>query len=275
MNRKNILKTAAALTGSLLLLASCDYDDTLHNTPHPDRGALVLHTDYDRGAYFLRTNNYCVSIEGCDCHCPDLFAPGTYTLSLYNLPTGMTDKDGTISVDRLSDGTLTLQPGTLYAAAVEATVTADDTLHIRQNLLQRTRRLNLRLTATTGNPDLLAQVEARLTGLAPALESATLTLTGEPAEVRPVFTRENNVLTAPLNLLGTMPQARQYLTVTLTNHDGQSQTAGYDLTELLSSFNTGISPLTLDADLQLMTGADFGFNIFNWTDGGSENEDAV
>lgn len=275
MDRKNILKTAAAMAGSLLLFAACDYDDTLHDTPHPAQGALVLHTDYDRGNYFLRSGDYRTTLEEAKCHCPDLFAPGTYILALYNLPEGMTDHDGILSVDRLPDGTLTPRPGTLYATSTEATVIADDTLHVRQDLLQRTRLLTLRLTATTGNPDLLARIDARLTGLAPALESASMALTGEAAEVKPVFTREGTVLTAPLNLLGTMPGTRQYLTVTLTNRDGQSQTAGYDLTELLAPFNTGTSPLTLDADLLLMTEADFGFTISDWTDGGSEGGDAV
>ncbi len=275
MNRKELL-IAALLTGTALLPAACDYDDTLYNTPHPTQGVVVVHTDYDRGAYFLRAGSYLTALEGSDDTCPEYFDPGTYTLSLYNLPEGMTDNGGTLTIDRLDDGTLTPQPGTLYAAATEqATVVADDTLHIHLPMPQRTRQLTLRLTVTTGDASLLAGVEARLTGLAQALDAATLGLAGEAADAKPVFTLKDGVLTAPLNLLGTMPQARQYLTVTLTNRDSQSQTLGFDLSELLASFNTGTSPLTLDADLQLMEGADFGFSISDWTDGGSDSGDAV
>lgn len=273
--KRSILRTAAAFTGAVLLATACDSNDSLHNTPHPAKGIISLHTDYGEGTYFFRTNGYHTPVEASDYCCPDRFEPGEYTLSLYNVPTGMTDTGGTLSVNRLPDGTLTPQPGTLYAAVTQAQVTADDTLHINLPMPQRTRQLTLRLTVTEGDASRLASTEARLEGIASSLNTADLKLAGDPTAVKPVFTLTGGTLTAPLNLLGIIPSARQTLTVTLTNHDGQSQTLGYDLTEQLSEFNTGTAPLTLDADLQLMEESGFGFAITGWTKGGSDEGDAV
>lgn len=275
MNRKNILKAAVILAGTLILPTACDYDDTLHNTPHPWQGVLVVHTDYEDGIYYLRDGDYRTEVPGTAYICPDYFDPGTHTLAFYNLPQGMTDNGGELTVEKLDDGTLTPQPGTLYAGVTQAEVLADDTVHVTLSMPQRTRQLSLQLTINRGDESLLAAVEARLSGIAQALEPATMTLAPEPAEVRPVFTQEGKVLTAPLNLLGILPDQKQVLTVTLTNRDGQSQTLGYDLTNLLSDFNQGTTPVVLFGDLQLMEEAGFDFTITGWTDGGGDSGDAV
>ena len=274
MNRKNILKAAVILAGTLILPTACDYDDALHNTPHPWQGVLEVHTDYTSGTYYLRAGDYRTEVPEADYVIPDFFDPGTYTFVLFNLPQGMTEQGGTLTIDPLADGTLTPQPGTLCAASTQAEVLPDDTLRITLPMPQRTRQLTLRLTVTTGDASRLSSVDAHLTGIAQSFDVATLTLGPEPADVKPVFTREGLVLTAPLNLLGVLPGETQTLTVTLTNHDGQSQTLGYDLTSLLADFNTGTTPVTLDADLQLMEEAGFDFTITGWTDGGGDSGDA-
>ena len=275
MNRKNILPLAAALAGSLCLLAACDYDDTLYNTPHPRQGVVEVHTDYTSGTYYFRAGAYRTEVPEADYVVPDYFDPGTYTFACYNLPQGMTDNDGALTVDPLADGTLTPQPGTLYAASTQAEVLPDDTLRITLPMPQRTRQLTLRLTVTTGDVSRLSAVDARLSGVAQSLDVATLTLGSEPAVVKPLFTRDGLVLSAPLNLLGILPEETQALTVTLTNRDGQSQTLGYDLTNLLSDFNQGTTPVVLFGDLQLMEEAGFDFTITGWTDGGGDSGDAV
>ena len=107
-----------------------DYDDTLYNTPHPRQGVVEVHTDYTSGTYYLRSGGYRTEVLAGDYVIPDFFDPGTYTFVLFNLPQGMTEQGGTLTVDPLADGTLTPQPGTLHAASTQAEVLPDDTLRI-------------------------------------------------------------------------------------------------------------------------------------------------
>lgn len=274
---KNRISLPSCLLWLVLLLplaAACDRDDALYNTTHPAEGAIVLHTGY-AGDYYMKMQDYCAPVSTADFRCPQLFTPGSCTLSVFTLPEGMERTGDIISIAFLPDGTLTQQPGELRGNAATVSPTADDTLSVTLPLRQLTRRLTLKMKLQGGNSGIVAQVEARITGIAPALDIAALTLQGAPATVRPLFARNGDMLTAELNLLGTAADAKQQFTVILTATDGQQQTLTRDMTEALSAFNQGTEPMVLDATLELMNDAVLDADITDWTAGGSEEADAV
>lgn len=254
--------------------AACERDDTFCNTPHPAEGALLLHTGY-AGNYYMKVQDYHTSVPAADFPCPQVFVPGSYTLSVFNLPEGMERADNRVGVASLPDGTLLPQPGVLYGNAATIGIAADDTLAVTLPMKQLTRRLTLKMKLAGGNPGILAGTEASITGIAPALDIAALKLQGDPATVRPVFVREGDVLTAELNLLGTAADVRQEFIIVLIATDGQRQTLARDMTGALSDFNRGTDPMTLDATLELMNDALPDADITDWVPSGSEEGDAV
>ena len=254
--------------------AACERDDTFCNTPHPAEGALLLHTGY-AGNYYMKVQDYHTSVPAADFPCPQVFAPGSYTLSVFNLPEGMERADNRVGVASLPDGTLLPQPGVLYGNAATIGIAAAATLAVTLPMKPLTRRLTLKMKLAGGNPGILAGTEASITGIAPALDIAALKLQGDPATVRPVFVREGDVLTAELNLLGTAADVRQEFIIVLIATDGQRQTLARDMTGALSDFNRGTDPMTLDATLELMNDALPDADITDWVPSGSEEGDAV
>ena len=225
--------------------------------------------------YYMKVQDYHTSVPAADFPCPQVFAPGSYTLSVFNLPEGMERADNRVGVASLPDGTLLPQPGVLYGNAATIGIAADDTLAVTLPMKQLTRRLTLKMKLAGGNPGILAGTEASITGIAPALDIAALKLQGDPATVRPVFVREGDVLTAELNLLGTAADVRQEFIIVLIATDGQRQTLARDMTGALSDFNRGTDPMTLDATLELMNDALPDADITDWVPSGSEEGDAV
>lgn len=275
MKNRIFSKPALLWLGLLLpLTAACDYDDTLHDTPHPAQGAILLHTGYS-GEYYMKVREYCTTASQADFRCPGVFAPGSYTLSVFNLPGGMKRVGNVVSVVPLPDGTLNPQPGELRGNTTAVTLTADDTLSVTLPLKQLTRRLNLVMKLKDGNPDIVATAVARITGIAPALDLAALKLQGEPSTVRAAFKREGDLLTAELNILGISAGVEQRFTILITATDGQQQTLSRDMTGSLAAFNEGTEPLTLNATLELMNDFLPEADITDWTPAGSESGDAV
>lgn len=279
MKYRNSIFRMAGTVCVALFAAACTYDDALHNTPHPDAGVVVVENYDNDYPCYVKVDEHYWAIEGDEYCCPRHFDEGCYLLGVFNLPDGMKREGDLILVDRLADNTLVSQPGTLYASCTNIEVVKDDTLRVSLPMQQRTRQLTLKLVVTTGAPEKLAAVEARLTGIASALRLTDMSLAGEAAHVLPDFTADAGAdaytLSATLNLLGVMPQDKQILTIALTNRDGQKQSLGYDLSEVLKNFNTATTPLQLDADLKLMTEGDFNFTISDWTEGESDGADAV
>ncbi len=216
----------------------------------PPKAPLLLHTGY-AGNYYMKVQDYHTSVPAADFPCPQVFAPGSYTLSVFNLPEGM-ERCGQPGGRGIPCRTALLlpQPGVLYGNAATIGIAADDTLAVTLPMKQLTRRLTLKMKLAGGNPGILAGTEASITGIAPALDIAALKLQGDPATVRPVFVREGDVLTAELNLLGTAADVRQEFIIVLIATDGQRQTLARDMTGALSDFNRGTDPMTLDATLE-------------------------
>lgn len=263
------------------MLASCVKDE-LHNTPHPDQGVVSVSVDYPQGA---EEDDYTVEVDGKPLDEGDNasgpLAPGEHTVLVYNTPEGFTVTDGIAYVEHM-DGTRALTdlidplPETLYSGTKTVTVVADDTLHLDLSVAQRTRDLRLELTVTEGDPERIATITGKLSGVAGAYDLRNETLYGEAVSTAPAFTRNGDKIEADLRLLGTMGEA-QVLTLTLTFTDGLTQTVESDLTEVLANFNGDMEQtFTVTGSLRTPTEAGLGgCTITDWTNGGGGSGSAT
>ena len=227
-----------------LFLASCVKDE-LHNTPHPDRGAVTVSLTglAADGEYVLDIDGQTAAVTGSSFTFPDLLTPGTYSLVVYNRAEGFTfygrmaqvhTGDGRTRTDGASIIPL---PGYLKTASREITVVADDTLRLSPAPRQRVRDLHIEFSVTQGRPELIQTVTGTLSGIAGAFDMEAEQTAGEPASTVVAFTRDGDKLTADARLLGTMG-AVQTLVLDIAFVDGgRTQRTEVDLTEALADFN--------------------------------------
>ena len=233
------------MAAALLLAATSCVKDELHNTPHPDRGAVTVSLTglAADGAYVLDIDGQTADITGSPFTFPDLLTPGTYSLVVYNRAEGFTF-DGRMAQVHTEDGktradgvSIIPLPGYLKTASREITVTADDTLHLTPAPQQRVRDLHIEFTVTQGRPELIHTVTGTLSGIAGAFDMEAEQTTGEPASTIVAFTRDGDKLTADARLLGTMG-AVQTLVLDIAFVDGgRTQHTEVELTEAMKEFN--------------------------------------
>ena len=245
--------TFIAVMLAATLLSSCVKDE-LHNTPHPDRGAVTVSLTglAADGVYVLDIDGQTADITGSPFTFPDLLTPGTYSLVVYNRAEGFTF-DGRMAQVHTEDGktradgvSIIPLPGYLKTASREITVTADDTLHLtpapQQRVRtpapqQRVRDLHIEFTVTQGRPELIQTVTGTLSGIAGAFDMEAEQTTGEPVSTVVTFTRDGDKLTADARLLGTMGAAQTLVLDIAFVDGGRTQQTEVDLTEALADFN--------------------------------------
>ena len=253
-----------------VLLASCVKDE-LYNTPHPDKGAVLVTTDWTGCSsdavlpadYILRIGSEEQTVKGETNVFKSLFLPETQSLLVYHQAEGVTVSGTTATVNTLEDGTLNPMPGFLFSASKELGVQKDDTLKVTVPMMQRIRTLALTLKLKPGDEQLITETAATLTGIASSVDLATGSLTAaEGKTVVPIFTMGTGggetraagdpILTASLRLPGVMTGEKQELTLAVTLTDGTVQNVVTDLTQALKNFGSGkMEPLVLDATLTL------------------------
>ena len=234
----NMMGMAAAV-----LLSSC-VKDTLYDTPHPDKGAVTvsltgLSADDD---YALDIDGQTADITGSPFTYPDLLAPGTYRMVIYNLVEGFTFDGRTARVNAHTDGTSVIPlPGYLKTVSQEITVTADDTLRVNAVPVQRVRDLQFELEVTQGRPELIQSVTATLSGIAGIFDMEKGQTIGEPTSTVFSFTRDGSKLTADARLLGTMGDVQALVLDIVFTDGGRTQRTEVDLTEALADFNSDMT----------------------------------
>jgi hypothetical protein len=253
-----------------VLLASCVKDE-LYNTPHPDKGAVLVTTDWTGCSsdavlpadYILRIGSEEQTVKGETNVFKSLFLPETQSLLVYHQAEGVTVSGTTATVNTLEDGTLNPMPGFLFSASKELEIQKDDTLKVTVPMMQRIRTLALTLKLKPGDEQLITETAATLTGIASSVDLATGSLTAaEGKTVVPIFTMGTGggetrasgdpILTASLRLPGVMTGEKQELTLAVTLTDGTVQNVVTDLTQALKNFGSGkMEPLVLDATLML------------------------
>lgn len=277
--------TTTMLTLALLLTLGGCVKDELHDTPHPDTGSIAVAADWtgrgegvDIPAEWTVTMGGYTGTETGATHSPDyLFAPGSYTLAVYNPADGITVSGTTAAVAAADGSFITGIPGWFFTSVQEVAIAADTDYSLTAAMHQQVRELTLVIEPTGDAAERIGSIGGTLSGAAGTLDFATGTH-GTPSEVKLHFTKitsgdDAGKWTATVRLLGIAGDA-QRLTATLTYTDGNPQPTSLisDLTAALDGFNDGkTAPLTLGGTIAETPGeAGFTGEITDWetVDGG-------
>lgn len=232
-------------TAAVALLAVSCVKDTLYNTPHPDKGALTitLQSIAANDNYVVNVDGQTADITGSPFTFPQLLEAGTYRMMVHNRPEGFSFDGVMAYINSLSDksrtdGTSVIPlPGYLKTFSQEITVTADDTLRISSVPVQCVRDLQLELKVTQGRPELIQSVTGTLSGIAGTFDMEKGQTSGEPAYTVFSFTREGDMLTADVRLLGTMGNEQTLVLDIVFTDGGRTQHTGIDMVKALKEFN--------------------------------------
>ena len=281
----NMMGMAAAV-----LLSSC-VKDTLYDTPHPDYGKIAVTADWsargegiDIPATWTVTMGDYTGTETSATHAPDhLFAPGSYTLAVWNPAEGITVSGTTATVAAATgnragtDAFVNNTPGWFFTHTEQVSIEKDKDYPLTAVMQQQVRELTLMIEPAGDAADRIESIEGTLSGAAGTLDFATGTH-GTPSEVKLHFTKitegdDVGKWMATVRLLGIAGNS-QRLTATLTYTDGNPQPTSLnsDLTAALDGFNDGkTAPLTLGGTIAETPGeAGFTGEITDWetVDGG-------
>ena len=259
----NMMGMAAAV-----LLSSC-VKDTLYDTPHPDYGKIAVTADWsargegiDIPATWTVTMGDYTGTETSATHAPDhLFAPGSYTLAVWNPAEGIT-VSGTVATVAAATGSradtdafVNNAPGWFFTYTEQVSIEKDKDYLLTAAMKQQVRELTLVIEPTGDAAGRITEIAASLTGAAGTLDFATDTYGAASSVVLP-FTKitegaDAGKWTATVRLLG-VTGTEQLLTGEIRYADGNPlpTTLESDLTEALAAFNSGKSePLTLGGTL--------------------------
>ena len=273
-----------------VLLSSC-VKDTLYDTPHPDYGKIAVTADWsargegiDIPATWTVTMGDYTGTETSATHAPDhLFAPGSYTLAVWNPAEGITVSGTTATVAAATgnragmDAFVNNAPGWFFTYTEQVSIEKDKDYPLTAVMQQQVRELTLMIEPAGDAADRIESIGGTLSGAAGTLDFATGTH-GTPSEVELHFTKitegdDAGKWMATVRLLGIAGDA-QRLTATLTYTDGNPQPTSLnsDLTSALNGFNDGkTAPLTLGGTIAETPGeAGFTGEITDWetVDGG-------
>lgn len=273
-----------------LQLTGCVKDD-LYNTPHPDKGAVKITTDWSGASsdailpqsYVLRIGTLEQTVSGTSNAFNTLFEPGKQELLVCHTAEGITLNGNAATVNTRTDGTLEPMPGYLFSGAEELAIVPDDTLKVTVKMQQRIRTLTLALGLNPGDEERIAGTSATLTGIASSIDLKSGAIT-EGKNIVPAFTIGTNgaertraagapALTTTLRLLGVIPAEQQVLTLNLTLTDGSTHTITTDLSEALKNFAEKMEPLELDTTLELPVEAGVSATITDWKEVDNGNID--
>jgi len=273
-----------------VLLPSC-VKDTLYDTPHPDYGKIAVTADWsargegiDIPATWTVTMGDYTGTETSATHAPDhLFAPGSYTLAVWNPAEGITVSGTTATIAAATgnragtDAFVDNAPGWFFTHTEQVSIEKDKDYPLTAVMQQQVRELTLMIEPAGDAADRIESIGGTLSGAAGTLDFATGTH-GTPSEVELHFTKitegdDAGKWMATVRLLGIAGDA-QRLTATLTYTDGNPQPTSLnsDLTSALNGFNDGkTAPLTLGGTIAETPGeAGFTGEITDWetVDGG-------
>lgn len=288
------MKTIIALLSCVaLLLTACDKKDG-HKTSHPDKGAVAGTTEWSQrgedvaipAQYRVEAAGNAATANGAAFVVPGLFEPGTVEVLAYNLPAGVSVNDGIATINTMPDAAanataddtpptlLIPDAGVFFSGTATADAIADDTVRITLPMHQRMRRIHFTLTVTEGDPERIIAIEARLDGVAAAVDLRTGELTGNSASVMLSFARKGDRLTAEVWTMGIATGAKQQIVTTLTFTDGNRTETIADLTDTFRDFNADkLTPLTVTGSLYAPVGAKPDGTIINWTAGNGDGSD--
>lgn len=277
MKTRMILILLAGCAG--LFLTRCDVKDPIYNTPHPEKGAVVLTTDWTQHSedvtlpaeYVVKAGEVSANMKANMGTLPGVFDPGRLDVLVYNTPEKVTVNAEKATVQK-EGSDLVPDPGILFSGAKEVTVVADDTVRTTMAMQQRMREVQFTMTVTKGDPERITGATVRLSGVAASLDLRTGEVTGETASVAVKLTRIGEKLQGHLWVLGILPNVKQEVTVELEFMDDMQKTETWDAGDKLKDFNANkLVPAKLEAQMDIPLEIDMGGSIVDWTVG-SEHE---
>lgn len=263
-----------------LSLTSCVKDE-LFDTPHPDKGAVVITTEWAEAlaesdipaSYFLSMDGGAAKQANEKTFTyPDLLTPGEHSLLVYNEPQGLTLSGTTAKVNLLPDGTAEPMPGYLFSAERKLAVAQDDTLRISIPMVRRVCPITMNLTLSGENTGKIAKIEAALSGVAGSVDMQSGAIGNENLTIKPVVGQASaktrayaeGMIELKCRVLGINKAERQMLTVTVTMEDGYVSTITSDLTEYLKNLNAEMKPVELTGTVEAPQDGHFSGTIEDW-----------
>ena len=259
--------------------------DELYNTPHPDKGAIVVQMDWSNllpeavpESYVIRVDDYEQTVSGSTNTVERLSEPGEHTLTVYNKPQGITINGDIASVNEIIGGRAVGSrveplPDYLFSISETVDVNKDDTLRITVKPRLWVRQANVALTVAEGDYQRIVAVTSALMGVEQSVNIRTGERQGTAVQVRNDFTVTDDKCNTSFRLMGIVPAEHQTLTVNIVFSNGDTQTIESDLSEQMRGFNDGNAPLTLTGTLRLPVDAGMAGSIEGWqeADGGEVN----
>lgn len=288
---KAVRKTVFSACGGVFILAAvisltgCVKDE-LYNTPHPDKGAIVVQMDWSNllpeavpESYVIRVDDYEQTVSGSTNTVERLSEPGEHTLTVYNKPQGITINGDIASVNEIIGGRAVGSrveplPDYLFSISETVNVNKDDTLRITVKPRLWVRQANVALTVAEGDYQRIVAVTSTLMGVEQSVNIRTGERQGTAVQVRNDFTVTDDKCNTSFRLMGIVPAEHQTLTVNIVFSNGDTQTIESDLTEQMRGFNDGNAPLTLTGTLRLPVEAGMAGSIEGWQIADGGNTDA-
>lgn len=291
---KNSIKHSLIATAALLLLAGCDVKAPIYNTPHPEKGAVTLTTDWSNigkgltapDSYNVAAAGYTGTLSGAVNRLDYLFDPATLRINVYNTvehvsingttATVATAPGNVDGVDQFIQNT----PGWLFASSGEIMVEKDKEHSHTAVMRQQVRQLTIIIEPTGETTDRIESITGTLSGVASSLDFADGTHAA-PANVALTFTRiadgaNAGRWSATVRLLGTAgAEQRLAASIAFTGGNPAPIQLDSDLTTALAAFNADKrTPLTLGGSVvETPTGVGFEATITDWTPGNGDGED--
>ncbi|WP_374212978.1 FimB/Mfa2 family fimbrial subunit [Parabacteroides faecis] len=269
----------------LLLPAGCDKKDG-HKTSHPDKGMIILTTDWSGRdtnidipeTYTVAIGEYTATVGGETNTLEHLFEPDTYPTYIYNTPEHVIISGTTVTLaadtdNRKSTETfVSASPGWLFTCATNVTIEKDTDHELTAAMQQQVRQLTLVIEPTGGTTDRIEGVEGYLSGAAATFDMDNGTH-GTPSNVALTFTKitsgaDAGKWSATVCLLGVAGAAQQLTAqIRFSGNSPQPVTLTSDLTAALATFNADkTKPLALGGTVaETPTGAGFTATITDWT----------
>ena len=279
---KAVRKTVFSACGGVFILAAvfsltgCVKDE-LHNTPHPDKGAIVVQMDWSdllpeavADNYILNVDGYEQTVSGTTNTVERLSEPGEHSLVVYNKPQGITINGDIASVNEIIDGRsvgsrVEPLPDYLFSVSETVVVERDDTLRITAKPRQWVRRLDMELSVSEGDYKRIVAVTGTLSGVEQSVDIRKGERQGTAVTVRNDFAVAEEKCNASFRLMGIVPAEHQTLTVNIVLANGETRTIESDLTPQLAAFHDSNTPLTLTGNLNLPVEAGMAGSISDWT----------
>lgn len=181
MRTKELLIASA---GALLLLGSCDVEDPIYHTTHPNQGKITLTTDWSHigeglaipASYTVKAADFSTSMSGITGMLDYQFEPGNYDLNVYNTPEHVT-VNGTIATVASAAAPATETgafihntPGWFFSSSTEVSIEKDKVHQLTAAMQQQIRQLTLIVELTGDVADRVDAFIGTLSGVAGAFD---------------------------------------------------------------------------------------------------------